>query len=90
MAPGRALAAVTCDAGAIPATGVVLTDLLPANTTYVTDSLTVNGVVMTGAVLPLSAGVDISSSDLPAATSGTGTLSVGQAATIIFDVTVNI
>ena len=80
--------------GAQPATGVVLTDAVPANTTYVANSVVLNGLPVSqpdGGVSPLIAGVDISSSDLtpPLATAGNGTLSVGGTATLIFDVQVN-
>ena len=49
------------------ATGVVLTDPVPANTTYVADSTTLNGLPVgqpDGGVSPLAAGIDMSSSDL--------------------------
>ncbi len=80
--------------GAQPATGVVLTDAVPANTTYVADSVVLNGLPVgqpDGGVSPLIVGVDVSSSDLtpPLPTAGNGTLSVGGTATLIFDVQVN-
>ncbi len=73
--------------GAIPATGVVLTDAVPANTTYVADSLRLNGASMgpDGGVSPLIAGLSIHSSDNP----GAGIVSVGQSAVITFEVRVN-
>ena len=53
--------------GAIPATAVSLRDPLPANTRYVADSLWLNGLPVgqpDGGVLPLIAGIPVSSSDL--------------------------
>ncbi|HET7797096.1 MAG TPA: hypothetical protein VFK72_04385, partial [Nevskia sp.] len=80
--------------GNVPATGVVLTDAVPANTTYVANSVTLNGLPVgqpDGGVSPLIAGVNISSSDLtpPLPAAGQGTLSVGKSAVIQFDVRVN-
>ena len=79
--------------GAVDATGVVLTDTVPANTTYVANSIRLNTEPLPadGGVLPLIAGIDVSSSDLtlPLPTPGNGILSPGQSATITFDVLVN-
>jgi len=80
--------------GAVSATGVTLTDAVPANTTYVANSVVLNGLAVgqpDGGVSPLIAGIDISSSDLtpPVPTAGNGRLSVGATASIIFDVQVN-
>ena len=68
--------------GAIPATRRVLTDVVPANTTYVADTMTLNGLPVgqpDGGVFPLAAGIWISSSDLtpPLPGPGDGTLSPG-------------
>ena len=73
--------------GAIPATGMVLTDAVPANTTYVADSLRLNGVSIgpDGGVLPLIAGLPVQSSDNP----GAGIVSAGQNAVITFEARVN-
>ncbi len=51
------------NSGAIPATGVVLTDPVPANTTYVADSLRLNGAAVgaDGGVSPLTAGLALHS-----------------------------
>ena len=83
----------TSNIGAIPATGVVLTDGIPVNTTYVANSSTLNGIALadTGvSISPLFAGLDISSSDLtpPLPLAGAGTLTAGQSAVVTFDVTV--
>ncbi|NTW65776.1 MAG: DUF11 domain-containing protein [Nitrospirae bacterium] len=80
------------NSGATPATNAVLTDLVPSNTTYVANSVTLNGIaVPDNAGSPLTGGLAVSSSDrtppLPGA--GAGTLSPGGAATITFSVRVN-
>lgn len=80
--------------GAQSATGVVLTDAVPANTTYVADSVVLNTLPVgqpDAGISPLIAGVDVSSSDLtpPMPTAGNGTLSINGTATITFDVQVN-
>jgi len=76
------------NAGAIAATGVVLTDAMPTNTTYVANSLRLNGVAQPpdGGVSPLIAGFTVESSDLP----GPGIVSAGQNAVITFEATVNL
>jgi uncharacterized repeat protein (TIGR01451 family) len=69
--------------GALPLTAAVLRDAVPANTTYVADSLTLNGLPLSlpdAGVSPLIAGLDLRSSDLP----GVGTLTQGQIAIITF------
>jgi len=74
--------------GAIPATGVVLTDAVPENTTYNANTLRLNGSLLgsdDGGVLPLIEGLLVQSSDNP----GTGIISAGNSATITFEVTVN-
>ncbi|WP_054030668.1 DUF11 domain-containing protein [Desulfatitalea tepidiphila] len=72
--------------GAIDATGVVLSDTVPANTTYVADSLQLNGTTVTGAAMPLlPPGLSVHSSDNP----GAGIISAGQSATVTFQVTVD-
>src|SRR5688572_15407473 len=80
--------------GDVPATDVVLRDSVPANTTYVADSLTLNTLPVgrpDGGVSPLVAGVYVSSSDLtpPLPGAGQGTLNAGEAAVVTFDITVN-
>jgi len=80
--------------GAVPATGVVLTDGVPANTTYVANSVQLNGLGVgqpDGGVSPLIAGIPVSSSNLtpPLPAPGAGTLSPGGTATVTFDVQVN-
>jgi uncharacterized repeat protein (TIGR01451 family) len=66
--------------GGIPATGVVLRDPVPANTTYVADSTTLNGVPVgqpDGGVSPLSAGVAV------------GTIGAGESAVLQLELRVN-
>ena len=80
--------------GAVPATNAVFADAVPANTTYVANTTTLNGLPVgqpDGGVSPLVAGIGISSSDLtpPLPGPGGGTLSVGQSAVITFQVRVN-
>ena len=60
---------------AVPATGVVLTDSVPANTTYVAGSTTLNNIAVPdgpGGSSPLAAGIPISSSDLTPPLPGPG------------------
>jgi uncharacterized repeat protein (TIGR01451 family)/fimbrial isopeptide formation D2 family protein len=74
------------NSGTIPATGVVLTDAVPTNTTYNAGSFYLNGVLVPdGGVLPLIAGLQVQSSDNP----GAGIVSPGEGAVITFEVTVN-
>jgi uncharacterized repeat protein (TIGR01451 family) len=80
--------------GSQPATDVVLRDNVPANTTYVADTLTVDGLPVgqpDGGVSPLVAGIPVSSSDLtpPLPGAGQGTLTGGQSAVIQFDLRVD-
>ncbi|MGH9870033.1 MAG: hypothetical protein ACREAA_17950 [Candidatus Polarisedimenticolia bacterium] len=82
------------NSAAIPATGVVITDSVPANTTYVANSTLLNGLPVgqpDGGVPPLASGIDISSSDLtpPLPGPGAGTISPGEAAVLQFDLLVN-
>jgi uncharacterized repeat protein (TIGR01451 family) len=82
------------NSAAIPATGVVLSDTVPANTTYVEDSTLLNGLPVgrpDSGVSPLAAGIDISSSDLtpPLPDPGSGTLSPGATAVLQFDLRVD-
>src|SRR5213594_2660357 len=79
----------------IAATGVVLTDSVPANTTYVADSTQLNGLPVgqpDGGVSPLAAGINISSSDLtpPLPGPGAGTISPGASAVLQFNLRVNL
>ena len=80
--------------GAAEATEVVLADAVPANTTYVADSVTLNGLPVgqpDGGVSPLVAGIPISSTDLTPPLPGVdeGRLSVGERATVTFDLQVD-
>ncbi|HZD53983.1 MAG TPA: hypothetical protein VE175_13120 [Woeseiaceae bacterium] len=79
---------------AIPATQVDLTDSVPANTTYVADSLTLNDLPVgqpDNGVSPLASGIPVSSSDLtpPLPAAGEGTLTPGETAVVHFDLRVN-
>lgn len=79
--------------GSIPATQIILTDEVPTNTTYVADSLTINGEAY-GADdgdSPLVNGIAISSTDLtpPLPVDVEGTLTQGESAVIQFDVVVD-
>ncbi|MFP6630741.1 MAG: OmpA family protein, partial [Myxococcota bacterium] len=80
--------------GAVPATAATLIDGVPANTTWVADSLTLNGLplgVPDGGVSPLATGIALQSSDLtpPLPGPGGGTLSPGETAVIEFDLQVD-
>jgi uncharacterized repeat protein (TIGR01451 family) len=82
------------NSAAIAATGVVLTDAVPANTTYVANSTRLNGLPVgqpDGGVPPLASGIDISSSDLtpPLPGAGAGTISPGATAVLQFDLRVD-
>ena len=78
----------------IPATGVVLTDAVPANTTYVANSTLLNGLPVgqpDGGVSPLASGINISSSNLtpPLPGPGAGTISPSTSAVLQYDLRVN-
>lgn len=80
--------------GTADATGVRLTDLVPTDTSYRADSVTLNGLPVAqpdDGVFPLEAGLWVSSSDRTPPLPGPdeGVLSAGQAATVQFDVRVN-
>ena len=80
--------------GNIPATMVRLADVVPTDTAYVADTLTLNGEPVgqpDGGVFPLEAGIWISSSDLtpPLPGPGEGVISAREAATIQFNVMVD-
>ncbi|MFW2403720.1 MAG: hypothetical protein ACN4GT_03060, partial [Gammaproteobacteria bacterium] len=80
--------------GTVPATVVELFDDVPVNTTYVADTLTLNGAPVgqpDGGVFPLAARLPISSSDLtpPLPGTGEGVLSPGESAVVQFDLLVD-
>jgi uncharacterized repeat protein (TIGR01451 family) len=80
--------------GNIPATMVDLTDSVPANTTYVANTLTLNGLPVgqpDAGFSPLAAGIAVSSSDLtpPLPGPGEGTISAGETALVQFDLRVD-
>lgn len=82
------------NSAAIPATGVVLTDSVPGNTTYVANSTLLNGLPVgqpDGGISPLASGINISSSDLtpPLPGPGAGTVSPGATAVLQYDLRVN-
>ena len=82
------------NSGGVAATGVTLKDSVPANTTYVADSTTLNGLPVgqpDGGVSPLVAGIPISSADLtpPLPGPGAGTISPGATAVLEFQLRVN-
>src|SRR5262249_10472824 len=82
------------NSAAIPATAVVLTDSVPANTTYVANSTLLNGLPVgqpDGGVSPLASSINISSSDLtpPLPGAGAGTISAGATAVLQYDLRVN-
>ena len=82
------------NSAAIPATGVVLTDAVPANTTYVANSMLLNGLPVgqpDSGVSPLAAGINISSSNLtpPLPGPGAGTISPSNSAVLQYDLRVN-
>ena len=71
----------------IPATGVIFTDLVPANTTYVANTVTLNSLpigVPDGGVSPLITGIGVESPVSPP-----GTINAKSSAVITFDVQVN-
>jgi uncharacterized repeat protein (TIGR01451 family)/fimbrial isopeptide formation D2 family protein len=82
------------NSGPAPATGVVLTDAVPANTTYVANSIGMNGGTVadpsTG-VSPLIGGIGVVSSGkaLPSPLSSGGTLATGETGIVTFKVQVN-
>jgi uncharacterized repeat protein (TIGR01451 family) len=78
----------------IDATGAILRDAVPANTTYVADSTTLNGLPVgqpDGGAAPLAAGIPVSSSDLtpPLPGAGGGTITARQTAIVQYDLLVN-
>jgi uncharacterized repeat protein (TIGR01451 family) len=80
--------------GSVPATVVELFDNVPANTTYVADTTTLNGLAVgqpDGGVFPLASRIPVSSADLtpPLPNAGEGTLSPGQSAVVQFDLLVD-
>ncbi|WP_159435993.1 DUF11 domain-containing protein [Microbulbifer donghaiensis] len=80
--------------GGVDATRVALTDQVPANTTYVANSTTLNGFAVAdngGGTSRLDAGLPISSDDLtpPMPGADEGVVTSARTATVTFDVTVN-
>jgi len=74
--------------GAVAATGVTLTDAIPADTSYVPNSTYLNALPVgqpDGGVSPLIAGIPISSPPMPVV----GNLPPGASAVVTFDVTVD-
>jgi uncharacterized repeat protein (TIGR01451 family) len=82
------------NSGAVAADGVVLTDGVPANTSYVADSTSLNGIAVgqpDGGAFPLAGGLDVSSGDLtpPLPGDGQGSLSAGGTAVVQFDLRID-
>ncbi|GAA5524715.1 hypothetical protein Maes01_01272 [Microbulbifer aestuariivivens] len=79
--------------GAVDATEVELTDLIPANTSYVAGSTTLNNFPLSDSAggSPLASGLPISSEDLTPPLPGAlqGVISPGRSATVEFAVTVD-
>ena len=80
--------------GAVPATVAELSDDVPLDTTYVADSVTLNGLPVgqpDGGVSPLIDGVPVSSADLtpPLPGFGEGIINPGESAVVQFDLLVN-
>jgi uncharacterized repeat protein (TIGR01451 family) len=76
------------NSAAISATGVVLTDAVPANTTYIANSTLLNGLPVgqpDNGVSPLAAGITLSSSG-----AGAGTIAPNSAAVLQYDLRVNL
>ena len=79
--------------GSVPATAATLVDAVPAGTSWVADSLLLNGIpvgVPDGGNSPLAAGIGIASSDVtpPLPGAAGGTINPGQSAVIEFDLLV--
>lgn len=94
--PGDVLqyAITLTNSGATPATGVVLSDAVPANTAYVANSVQMNGVAVTDptpGVSPLTNGIGVVSSGLtpPSPPSIGGSLAAGGTGVVTFKVQVN-
>jgi len=81
--------------GAVPATAAELADDVPVDTTYVPDSVTLNGIPVyqpDGGVFPLIDGIPVSSADLtpPVPIAGEGVINPGESAVVQFDMQVNV
>jgi len=80
---------IISNAGIVDGAGVTVSDVIPANASYVANSVTLNGLPVAqpdAGVSPLIAGIDVSSSDLSAPLPGNGIITVGESATVRFDV----
>jgi uncharacterized repeat protein (TIGR01451 family) len=78
---------VTNTGASVAATGMTLTDAIPANTTYIAGSTTLNGAAIAdnaGPTMPYSTAREIHSPGEP-----NGTINPGETATVTFQVTVN-
>ncbi len=80
--------------GAVPATAAELFDLVPANTTYVADTMTLNGLPVglpDNGDFPLASRIAVSSADLtpPVPAAGEGVLSSRESAVVQFDLRVD-
>ena len=74
------------NSGNADATGMTLVDVIPANTTYVTSSTTLNGTAVAdvAGAMPYATSNEIHSTG-----AASGTIAAGQTATVVFMVTVN-
>jgi uncharacterized repeat protein (TIGR01451 family) len=78
------------NSGSVAATAAALQDVVPANTSYEEDSMTLNGVPVgrpDSGVFPLITGISIHSSDLTPPP-GAGVINPGQTAVVEFDLRV--
>jgi len=78
------------NSGSMAATNVLLRDVVPLNSSYIANSTTINGVAQVDTlpgILPLIAGVNVSSTPSPAFPR-VGVMDAGKTATVQFDVTV--
>ncbi|NIR37895.1 MAG: DUF11 domain-containing protein, partial [Actinobacteria bacterium] len=80
--------------GSADATDVTLTDAVPVNTTYVANTVTLNGEPVgqpDGGSFPLAGGLPVSSADVnpPVPGPGAGTITAGEVAVVQFDLRVD-
>ena len=78
--------------GPVAATAAILTDVVPADSTYVPGTTTLNGspvADLPGGAFPLSAGLPIASPDQPAPGPTGGTISLAETAVVQFRMQVN-
>jgi len=79
------------NSGSMAATNVLLRDVVPLNSSYIANSTIINGVALVDplpGILPLIAGINISSTPSPAFPQ-VGVMQAGKTASVQFDVTVS-